>query len=115
MTAMPGPEGIKLTITGNAMTIAALVPMLQQYAGRLIIDKTNLDGLYDFRVEFGMEVNNAPAATPGAPGAAPPVAADPGGSSIFAAMQEQLGLKLEPSRGPVNVLVIDSVQKPSEN
>jgi uncharacterized protein (TIGR03435 family) len=109
---MPGPDGIKLSLTTSAMPLSGLVPLLQQYAGRPIIDKTNLDGLYDARMEFVLETNNSAV---GVQGAAAPVAADPGGSSFFTAIQEQLGLKLESSKGPVSVVVIDSVQKPSEN
>ena len=71
------------------------------YAGRPVINKTNLNGLYDFRLQFSGE------ALSGNPDAA--------GPSIFTAIQEQLGLRLEPSKGPVDVLVIDHVERPSEN
>jgi uncharacterized protein (TIGR03435 family) len=113
MIAMPGPDSIRLALTTNAMPVSSLIPLLQQYAGRPIIDKTNLDGLYDARLEFGMETGNSLAAGP--QGVAPPLAADPGGAPFFTAIQEQLGLKLEPSKGPVDVVIIESVQKPSEN
>ena len=64
--------------------------------------------MFDFHLEF------APDETTG--GTAPPdVATDPSGPSIFTAMQEQLGLKLESAKGPGEVLVIDRVERPSEN
>jgi len=47
--------------------------------------------------------------------AAPPVLSDPSGPSLFTAVQEQLGLKLESMKGPVEVLIIDHAERPSEN
>ncbi len=47
--------------------------------------------------------------------AGPPPAADPEGPSVFTALEQQLGLKLEPGKGPVEVMVIDHIEKPSEN
>lgn len=73
--------------------------------GRVVIDKTGIAGKYDFLVRWTPDTTQA---SPAASGAAP-------GPSIFTAIQEQLGLKLEPSKGPVRVLVIDSVQMPSAN
>ena len=71
---------------------------------RTVGDKTGIAAEFDFQLTF----------TPGASTAPPDAAADPG-PDIFAAMQEQLGLKLESAKGPVEVLVIDRVEKPSEN
>jgi uncharacterized protein (TIGR03435 family) len=67
-----------------------------------VVDKTNLPGLFDVDLTFaaGLSV--------GGPGPAD-------APSIFTALQEQLGLKLESGRGPVDVLVIDSVEHPIEN
>jgi len=82
--------------------------MLSQRLGRPVIDKTGIKGMFDFHLEF------APDETTG--GTAPPdVATDPSGPSIFTAVQEQLGLKLESAKGPGEVLVIDRVERPSEN
>jgi uncharacterized protein (TIGR03435 family) len=78
----------------------SLTTLLRE-AGRPVVDKTNLKGFFDFRLKF------VPGALLGNP--------DASGPSIFTALQEQLGLKLESTKGSVEVLVIDSVQKPSEN
>jgi uncharacterized protein (TIGR03435 family) len=81
------------------------------YADRPVIDKTGLKGLYDFKLQFTPDpgLTAAPA-----PGGVPSTAA-PLGPSLFTALEDQLGLKLESGKGPLPVLVIDSVQKPSAN
>jgi uncharacterized protein (TIGR03435 family) len=78
---------------------------------RLIVDRTGLEGNFDVDLRFTPE--NLPNFGPGGP---PPGMApiDPNGPSIFAAVQEQLGLKLAPERGPVEVLVVDRVEHPTE-
>ena len=75
---------------------------------RLIVDRTNLDGSYDLTLRFTPE-NIPPGNVPGLP----PV--DPNGPSIFTALQEQLGLKLDSQRAPVNVLVVDRAERPTAN
>jgi uncharacterized protein (TIGR03435 family) len=84
----------------HALPPRSVTGLLRQ-SGRLVIDKTNRKGFFDFRLHF------VPEELLGKP--------DVSGPTIFTALQEQLGLKLESARGPVEVLVIDSVQKPSEN
>ena len=79
-----------------------------------MIDKTGLTSQFAIRLVFSPDDSAAPrpaAAEPGAPTPARP----PDAPSIFQAVQEQLGLKLVPAKGPVDVLVIDHVEKPSEN
>ena len=76
--------------------------------GRPVIDRTGLTGRFDFTLEWTPESNN-PAAP--APGAAP----DPQGPSFLDALREQLGLKLESTRAQVRILVVDHVERPSEN
>ena len=73
-------------------------------AGRMVVDRTGLTGSWDFELTFAPE-NRGPDAPP----------ADPNAPSFFTAIQEQLGLKLEPTKGPVDVLVIDGVEKPVED
>lgn len=80
---------------------------LSSVAGRSVIDRSGLTGTFDFDLTW------TPDQLP--PGPAPPNAPpiDPDGPSLFTAIQEQLGLKLESTRGPVEVLVVDSVEQPN--
>jgi len=82
--------------------------MLSGLAGRIVLDRTGLIGNWDFDLTFGPE-QRLPA--PGAP--VPVVDAD--SPSLFTALREQLGLKLEPARAPVDVQVIDSIERPTED
>jgi uncharacterized protein (TIGR03435 family) len=100
-------------ISGSGRAIAQLVPMLSDLTGRPVIDKTGLTGLYDFTLKFAFEGR-----MPGIMGplGVPPDAAqtaDPDAPSLSAALQEQLGLKLEGARGPVEIVVIDRFEKPT--
>jgi uncharacterized protein (TIGR03435 family) len=94
------------TISATAMPISEVAALLGDQLGRGVIDKTNLKGLFDIRLDF------APAGSPDATAA---VAPDPAGPYLFDAIQDQLGLKLESTRSLVEVLVIDRAEKPSEN
>jgi uncharacterized protein (TIGR03435 family) len=116
-----------LTMQAAGVPISNLVNMLQQQVGRTIIDKTGLKGLFDFKLQFSREgitlpgggpPGLAPGLGPAGPGAGglsttPPTSADPV-PSLFTAIQD-LGLRLESSKGPVEILVVDSAQKPTEN
>jgi len=130
MMMMMSPTGMMLQATG--VPLANLLGMLSQQVGRPVVDTTDLKGLFDFRLRFSPEGLNVPPLPPGALPGAPLGGAAVGGTgpnptgpgatasasdpvpSIFTAIQE-LGLKLESAKGPVRVLVIDSVQKPKEN
>ncbi len=87
---------------------------------RIVINKTGIAGKFDFHMEFAPDqttagLNNLRIGA-GEPAFPLPTASDPpGGPSIFTAIQEQLGLKLESTKGPREFVVIDHVQKPSEN
>ena len=76
-------------------------------AERWVVDKTGLTDRFDFNFAFTPDV--MPQGTP--PPGIPPI--DPNGPGLFTALQEQLGLKLAPATGPVDVLVIDSVEHPT--
>jgi uncharacterized protein (TIGR03435 family) len=88
---------------------------LSRELGRKVVDKTALEGKYDFTLHWTPERLTA---MPGSAADSNPGAATPpsdSGPSIFTALQEQLGLKLESQKGPVETLIIDSIERPSEN
>jgi uncharacterized protein (TIGR03435 family) len=88
-----------------------LTQELAKELGRVVIDKTGIDGRYDVTLKWTPDSGTTPVNSGTEGTAAPPDS----GPSIFTAIQEQLGLKLEPAKGPVQVLVIDHVEMPSEN
>ena len=99
--------------------IGRVVPMLARMLERTIIDKTGLTAKYDIQLHWTPDPSQMMQGPfgggPPPPGAPAPPPIDPNGPSIFTALQEQLGLKLESQKGPVEMLVIDHVEKPSEN
>jgi uncharacterized protein (TIGR03435 family) len=99
------------TLEAYETSLAGVVRFLSNQVDRMLIDRTGLQGLYDINLKWDPEARR-----PVAPdGAAPGVEPTPNQPSIFTAVQEQLGLKLEAAKAPVEVLVIDSVQRPTEN
>ena len=87
--------------------MAALARTMSNQAGRIIVDKTGLIGGFDLELEFTPD--------PSVAGGQPAAVADTNMLSLFTALEEQLGLKLVPERTPVEVLVIDRVERPTEN
>jgi bla regulator protein blaR1 len=122
---MPTPGSVMMSpgrLLGSAMTMTQLVNSIGGLLGRSVVDKTELKGYFDVRLQFAPDSASGGFGPVGpVPGGGPPIAgppagaSDPTGPSIFTAVQEQLGLRLESTRGPVEVLIIDSVQKPTEN
>ena len=98
-----------------AVPFANFVATLSQMRGRTDIDKTDAKGLYDFDLKWTPELGQNIGAPGPIPQGVPPPSIDPSGPSLVTALQEQLGLRLESAKGPVEVLVIDGVQRPSEN
>jgi uncharacterized protein (TIGR03435 family) len=101
----PGQPGIgvstdsgKATIIGTNITMAALAEYLSGQAGRPVLNNTGLAGAYDIRVEWATDQT-----------------ANPSEASIFTAIQEQLGLKIAATRGPIETIIVDRVERPSEN
>jgi uncharacterized protein (TIGR03435 family) len=99
-----------ITLTVLHCTNTNLAGVFVPHVGRTVIDKTGLTSVYDFTLQF---MPDDGAAAPGAGFASREE--DPTVPSIFTAIQEQLGLKLESGKGPVEVIVIDHVERPSGN
>jgi uncharacterized protein (TIGR03435 family) len=97
----------------GGMPMLELARALSPFVGRIVIDKTGLAGRYDFQMTYAPEGRGF-GLGPG-PGGPEPPPVDPNMPSLFTALQEQLGLKLESERGPVDVLVIDRVEQPTED
>jgi uncharacterized protein (TIGR03435 family) len=91
-------ESGRTVITGNKITLARLAEYLSGQAGRPVLDRTGLKGEFDFLLEWS---NNAASAS-----SLP---------SVFTALQEQLGLRLDAAKGPIETIVIEHAEKPSAN
>ena len=102
-------------LDGKGLPLQMLVHQISQQLGRRVIDKTGLTGTYDIVLDWTPEPGQGGNPLGGPPSPDAIQAADNSGPSIFTALQEQLGLRLESQKGPVPILVIDSVEKPSEN
>jgi uncharacterized protein (TIGR03435 family) len=94
-------------LTAQSVPISNLISMLTQITGRTVLDKTGLAGNYDISLKWTPDDGPPPMLNGEPDPNAPP--------NIFTAIQEQLGLKLEPGKGPVEGLVIDHIERPSEN
>jgi uncharacterized protein (TIGR03435 family) len=106
-----GPQGV--TINASGRTLEQIATTLGTYADRTVVNKTGLKGEYDMLLKFRPEAGGPMG------GLAPPLSTTGDPLSDLAplgvAVREQLGLRLEPARGPVQVLVIDSISPPTEN
>lgn len=89
------------------MEISEALPMLTRFVGRPVLDHTGLAGLFDIDLTWSPDpLRSTPSST---------TDTNSTSASIFTAIQEQLGLKLEPKTEPVDVVVIDHVERPTEN
>jgi uncharacterized protein (TIGR03435 family) len=106
-------NGAMVTMTARGITMEMLAndAALAMVVGRPILDKTGLTGQFDMDLEFAPEGSTSQSALDALAPATPSVAPGP---SIFGALQK-LGLKLEPGKGSIETLVIDHVERPSEN
>jgi uncharacterized protein (TIGR03435 family) len=101
-------KGPLMVMIAHGMTMDGFAAeRLPRMAGRPVVDKTGLAGRFDFQLEWALDNPELS----GRGGDAPESA----GPTIFAALQQQLGLKLEPAKGSVDILVVDHVEKPTEN
>lgn len=90
----------------NGVTLSGLASYLEGFTGRVVRDRTGISGAYDIRLKYFVDVSHIPSARPTLQPSAPP---------LPTALEEQLGLKLESTRAPVDVLVIESVARPMPN
>jgi hypothetical protein len=97
--------GASASITGRAVSMPRLASLLGSAGRRPVTDRTALGGTYDVELRW----------RPVGLAAAPPADLTPDSPDLFTAVQEQLGLKLESSRGPVDVMVVDRVARPTED
>jgi uncharacterized protein (TIGR03435 family) len=92
---------------GEAVPVSTIAGILTGLAGRRVVNKTGLMGRYDVDLQYTPEL--------GQPGTTSEPADSPDGQSLFGALQTQLGLKLESTRGPIEVLIVDHIERLSAN
>src|SRR5579863_10277682 len=97
------------TMMGEDVTAPKIAEVLFGQVKRIVIDRTGIEGSFDFKLEWVPDAANMPSIN----GAKMEPSVE--GPSIFTAVQEQLGLKLEATKGPVEILVIDRAEKATEN
>jgi len=95
--------------------VESFADWLSRQLGRVVIDKTDLKGEYDYALEWTPDPGQGGPESIGLPPEAPRPHVDTNGPSIFTAVQEQLGLRLVSQKGPVEIIVIDRVERPSAN
>jgi uncharacterized protein (TIGR03435 family) len=119
-SGLKGPDGKPMPgilhtgqgqFTAQDAPMSALATTLSDYSPRQVVDRTGLEGGYDFTLQFAPEPGYGPEYRHRTESPVP----DAVGPSVFTAVQEQLGLKLEPAKTLENGLVIDSVERPAAN
>jgi uncharacterized protein (TIGR03435 family) len=106
--ARAGSTGLSILgrIAGTQMQMRTLALLISRFQGQIVLDQTGLPGFYEVKLEWTPDLNRPQ----------PPDSDAPPGPSIFTAVQEQLGLRLESRKGPVDVLVVDHAEQiPAEN
>jgi len=103
------------TLNAGGMQIADLARSLSQSLGRVVLEETGLDGRYDFQLRYATQFTNVAFGGPPAGAEAVRVEVDQNLPELPTAIEEQLGLKLDARRGPVEVLVIDRAERPEPN
>lgn len=110
--SMQGKNG-NIIADGRGMTMAEFAARLLGRVDRPVVDKTGLTGRYDIHLEYSM-IDAGSVRLNGADGGMP-LPPDSDGASIFSAVQSQLGLRLASDKAPIDVIVVDSIERPSEN
>ena len=112
--AFKGPDGKPMSgmtrgsptsFSGQGISISVLTNFMEYHLHRTIVDKTGLTGKYDVNLTWAPDRDTSD----------PSAAAADTAPSFFTAFEEELGLKLQPDKGPVDTLVIDQIEQPSEN
>jgi uncharacterized protein (TIGR03435 family) len=93
----PTQPGVHYALDGKKANLALIALNLGQQMGRPVIDRTGIEGEYDFKVDFAIDDNPE------------------SGAPLMTAIQQQLGLKLESTKGPVETLVVEHAEKPTAN
>jgi bla regulator protein blaR1 len=101
-----------ITISGYGDSTATIAHMISGQVGGTVVDKTGLTGTYDYRLQFAPDESMLARMPPSGSGSPPP---EMDGPSIFTAIQEQLGLKLEAHKESTDVIVIDHIEEPTVN
>lgn len=105
-----------MELSSSPASMTSFAGMLRSHVGRSVIDKTGVAGLFDIRLRFAdARARFQMSMGPGGTSAAALAPSSPSGPTIFEALQQQLGLKLEPAKVPLEYICIDSAEKPSEN
>jgi len=102
-----------IQIIGERVSMTQFAARLSRALGRTVVDKTDLEGVFDLNLEW--EPNQPVVSPDGATPNGGPQTVSPASGTIFTAVQEQLGLKLESDKIPMEIFVIDHVERPSEN
>ncbi len=100
---------VSMKITNSSRAMSDLAEMLYRYAGRVVLDRTGLSGVYSISLNF--TADDSRSAVPDTD----TTSSIGSGVSVFTALKEQLGLELKSSKGPVEVLVVDHMDPPTEN
>jgi uncharacterized protein (TIGR03435 family) len=93
----PDLQGVSYTIVGQKVSMAKLADDLMGYLQRPVVDRTGISGEFDFKIDYAIEGHSET------------------GPSIFTALQDQLGLRLRTAKGPVQNLVVQKAERPTEN
>lgn len=117
--ALPGKGPHLMLDNGNISAVnqpvsglADLLAFMPEMEGHLVVDQTGIKGNYDYTVQFSSEELDRKFAQEAG---APPPQSNDSGPSIFTALEEQLGLKLVMTKGPVDIYTVDHIEEPSDN